>query len=115
MSASSDSRSCTISGWLAATATSRAVCADPNALRYGSRKEQTGSFVKDAASHLSLVFLGVESARGPQPLRSCESVFSQPLGGVDVQNADEKIHDLVRTEDGNFHRRPCRSGICLLT
>lgn len=45
--------------------------------------------MKDAASHLSLVLLGVEPVQAPQLLRSCKSIFSQPLGHVDVQDADQ--------------------------
>lgn len=52
--------------------------------------------------YLSLVFFGIKLVHIPQPLRSSVGALPEPLGSVDVQDANNKTaHDkLVRNKAG---------------
>lgn len=71
--------------------------------------------MKAAASHLSFVLLGVEPVHALQLLRSGESVFPQPLGHVDVQDAERKEdQDLDASKAGTAQMFLSERNLCIV-
>lgn len=100
MSAPNDNRSCTMSGWFAVTATSKAVYTGKKIYIYNCIfrhlffKYEKTVILYTFLIYLSLVFFGIEPLHLPQPFCSSIGTFPESFGCVDVQDADRaRTHD----------------------